>query len=234
MSAPIAPPEVPLLTPWQRFVAWLSMLFLDHSIFRFFYNTRLRVGRKRNDAETLYRSGHPMPYQLRAARRAGVKSVLSLRGAESHVGSNRLEWDTVQREGLKLVHFPIGSRSEPSREQVLQIIDLLETMPKPMLVHCKSGADRAGLASTIWLLQQGVSLREAMQQMQFWRHGHVRQAKTGILDAFFESYGRYAEAHPGATFREWVAEHYDAEALKASFRSSYWANQIVDRILRRE
>jgi protein tyrosine/serine phosphatase len=232
MSTPTPPPEVPLLTPWQRFKAWLNMLFLDHSIFRFVYNTRLRVDNE--SAPALYRSGHPMPYQLRAARRAGVKSVLSLRGAEAHVGSNRLEWDTVKREGLQLVHFPLGSRSEPSRDQVLQIIDLMETLPKPILVHCKSGADRAGLASTIWLLQHGASLAEAMRQMQFWRHGHVRQAKTGILDAFFEAYGQYAAAHPGTSFRDWVANQYDAEALKQSFRSSFWANQIVDRILRRE
>lgn len=233
MTTPTAPPVLPSLTPWQRFKAWLSMLFLDHSIFRFVYNTRTRVGSPRA-GEVLYRSGHPMPYQLRAARRAGVRSVLSLRGAEAHVGSNRLEWDTVRREGLQLVHFPIGSRSEPSREQVLQIIELMETLPKPLWVHCKSGADRAGLASTIWQLQHGVPLREAMKQMQFWRHGHIRQAKTGILDAFFESYGRYAASHPGTSFRDWVATVYDAAALKASFRSSFWANQIVDRILRRE
>lgn len=231
MSRLAPPPVVPLLTPWQRFGAWLSMLFLDHSIFRFVYNTRTRVG---SGSEVLYRSGHPMPYQLRAARRAGVRAVLSLRGAESHVGSNRLEWDTVQREGLKLMHFPLGSRNEPSREEVLTLIEQLETLPKPLLVHCKSGADRAGLASTIWQIEHGVPLKEAMRQLEFWRHGHIRQAKTGILDAFFESYGRFLEAHPGTRFRDWVAEHYDAAALKASFRSSFWANQIVDRILRRE
>lgn len=232
MSQVTAPPDLPLLTPWRRFKAWLSTLFLDHSIFRFVYNTRTPVAD--GPAPQLFRSGHPMPYQLRAGHRDGVKSVLSLRGAEGHIGSNQLEWDTVRREGLQLVHYPIGSRSEPSREQVLQIIDLMETLPKPLWVHCKSGADRAGLASTIWQLEHGVPLKEAMRQMAFWRHGHVRQAKTGILDAFFEEYGRFLDSHPGTGFRDWVANHYDAEALKASFKSSFWANQIVDRILRRE
>src|SRR5581483_6938130 len=111
--------------------------------FRFFYNLRLRV------APGLYRSAHPMPYQLRAAARAGVKSVLNLRGADAHLGSNVLEWDTCRALGLPVSHFPVPSRDPPSREQVLGLVKLFETLPRPILVHCKSGADRAGIASVI-------------------------------------------------------------------------------------
>lgn len=225
---PLAPPDLPLLTPWQRVRAWINMLFIDHSIFRFIYNTRLSV------TPELHRCGHPMPYQLRAAQRAGIQTVLSLRGNETHLGSNQLEWDTCKRIGLRLVHFPIGSRQEPSREQVLSLIDLLDTLPKPLLVHCKSGADRAGLASTIWLILKGEPVAQATRQMQFWRHGHIKAAKTGVLDAFFDAWGDWQRRHPGATFRDWVATHYDAAAVRASFKSNFWANQLVDRILRRE
>ena len=228
MSIVTDPPDLPLLAPWPRFKAWLSMLFKDHSLFRFVYNTRVSV------TPLLQRSGHPMPYQLRRAQRDGVQAVLSLRGAETHVGSNQLEWDTCKRIGLRLVHFPLGSRSEPSRDQVLKIMDLLETLPKPLLVHCKSGADRAGLTSAIHLIMQGESYETATKQLDFWRHGHIRQAKTGVLDHFLETWHAWELAHPGATFRDWVANHYDAAAVRASFHSSFWANQLVDRILRRE
>ncbi|GAC1632136.1 MAG: tyrosine-protein phosphatase [Nevskia sp.] len=228
MSVVTNPPDLPLLKPWPRVRAWLNMLFVDHSLFRFVYNTRTTV------TPLLHRSGHPMPYQLRQAQAAGVQAVLSLRGAETHVGSNQLEWDTCKRIGLKLVHFPLGSRSEPSREQVLKIIDLLETLPKPLLVHCKSGADRAGLTSAIHLILQGESYEVATKQLDFWRHGHIRQAKTGVLDHFLDAWRAWELAHPGVTFRDWVANHYDAAAVKASFHSGFWANQLVDRILRRE
>ena len=228
MSIVTAPPDVPLLTPWPRFKAWLNMLFKDHSIFRFVYNTRTQV------TPELHRSGHPMPYQLRRAQRDGVKTVLSLRGAETHVGSNQLEWDTCRRIGLRLVHFPLGSRSEPSRETALKLIELLETLPKPLLVHCKSGADRAGMTSAIWEILRGQPYEVASRQLDFWRHGHVRQAKTGILDHFLESWRDWQRVHPDADFRDWVANHYDAEAVRKSFKSSFWANQLVDRLLRRE
>lgn len=224
----LSPPDLPLLTPTQRFRAWLNMLFVDHSIFRFIYNTRLKV------TPELHRCGHPMPYQLRAAQRAGIQTVLSLRGNEQHLGSNQLEWDTCKRIGLRLVHFPIGSRQEPSREQALAIIALLDTLPKPLLIHCKSGADRAGLVSTIWLILRGEPVEKATRQMQFWRHGHIKAAKTGVLDAFFDAWRDWQRAHPDATFRDWVAHHYDAAAVRASFKSNFWANQLVDRILRRE
>lgn len=216
------------LQPAQRVGAWLNALFIDHAIFRFFYNTRYRV------CADLYRSSHPLPYQLRAAQRAGIRSVISLRGDEAHIGSNRLEWEACGNAGLTLVHYPIGSRDAPSREQVLAINDLFSTLPRPILVHCKSGADRAGLASTLFLLmQEQRPLEEALRQMSFWRFGHVRQAKTGILDHFFATYRAYREQH-GTPFETWVREIYDREAVRRSFHSSWWANQLTDLILRRE
>ena len=46
------------------------------------------------------------------------------------------------------------------------------------------------------------------------------------------------EPHRGAFVagvdEDWVRDHYDSEAVEASFRSSFWANQLVDSILRRE
>lgn len=224
----VLPPVLPPMTVWQRLRWWLNMLFVDHSIFRFFYNTRLAV------TPELHRCGHPMPYQLRAAKAAGIACVLSLRGNEPWLGSNQLEWDTCRRIGLDLRHFPIASRSAPKRDEVLAIIDLLDTLPKPLLIHCKSGADRAGLVSTIWLLMQGAPFATAMRQMDFWRHGHIKAAKTGVLDAMFYAYRDHLAAHPGTTFRDWIAGQYDADAVAAAFKSSFWANQIVDRILRRE
>ncbi|WP_428385654.1 fused DSP-PTPase phosphatase/NAD kinase-like protein [Nevskia ramosa] len=224
----VLPPQEPLLSFGQRIRAWLNMLFVDHSIFRFIYNTRMAV------TPELHRCGHPMPYQLRGAQRAGIKTVLSLRGNEAHLGSNQLEWDTCKRIGLTLVHFPIGSRSAPQRDEVLEIIKLLETLPKPLLIHCKSGADRAGMVSTIWQLLRGESFDTAMRQLDFWGHGHIKAAKTGVLDQLFYTYRDHVAAHPGTTFPDWVANHYDPVAVTASFKSNFWANQLVDRILRRE
>jgi len=225
------PLPLPLPTPlcgWARFMAWMNMLWIDHSIFRFFFNPRRWV------AAGVYRSSHPMPYQLRAAAAAGVRSVLNLRGVEVHIGSNRLEWDTCQRLGLTLVHFPLGSRDAPAREEILGLKRLFDTMEKPLLLHCKSGADRAGFVSALYLLlQEHQPLDVAMHQLRFWWHGHVRQAKTGILDHFFDCY-RAEHLRDGIEFLDWVEQRYDREAVRKSFHAQWWATQLIDRVLRRE
>lgn len=227
-KTPLNPPPVPKLSAWGRFVTWLNAIFIDHAFFRLFYNLRSRVGRD------LFRSSHPMPYQVRAAQKAGVKSIINLRGIETHLGSNVLEWEECERIGLPIVHFTMGSREAPYREAILGFDKLFDTLPMPALAHCKSGADRAGLASTLYLLlRENAPYEEAIKQMEFWRHGHVKQAKTGVLDHFFETYRQHHAAH-GTSFREWAEKHYDRDAVMQSFHASWWANQLVDKILRRE
>ncbi|MDB5988535.1 MAG: protein tyrosine phosphatase [Nevskia sp.] len=222
------PPRLPRPSAWQRLRFWLNALFVDHAIFRLFYNTRRAL------APDFFRSGHPLPYQLRSAARAGVKSVLNLRGAETHIGSNRLEWLACEALDMPVLHLPLGSRSAPHRDEVLALIDLFESMPRPLLVHCKSGADRAGMASVIFLItQKGMPLEQALHELDFWKHGHIRQAKTGVLDHFFETYRAYRDAH-GTDFQTWVRDIYDRDAVERSFHSNWWANQLVDFVLRRE
>ena len=61
----------------------------------------------------------------------------------------------------------------------------------------------------------------------------MHQAQTGILDHFLECYGEHQRAH-GTEFMDWIENHYDREAVRASFHSTWWANKLVNGILRRE
>jgi protein tyrosine/serine phosphatase len=104
-------------------------------------------------------------------------------------------------------------------------------MRAPALMHCKSGADRAGLAAGLFVLFEGGTAREALRQLS-WRFGHVRQAKTGILDAFFLHYQREAEGRK--PFLDWVREDYDEVALRQTFRANGLASFINDWVLAHE
>lgn len=225
------PAPIPTLAPLSRlgcFLAWMNMLWLDHAIFRFFFNRRRKV------TEGVFRSSHPMPYQLRSAAAAGVRTVLSLRGVETKIGSNRLEWEVCRTLGLTLIHFPLGSRDAPSADEVLGLRQLFDELEYPVLVHCKSGADRAGLVAALYLMmREGQPVSEARKQLRFWWHGHVRQAKTGILDHFLDCY-EAESARAGISFLDWVTYHYQRDAVRTSFREQWWASQLVDRFLRRE
>ena len=126
----------------------------------------------------------------------------------------------------------------PEVPLVLGVADVLRDAPDaaldyPAVMHCKSGADRAGLAATLYLiLHEGRPVREAVGQLSA-RYGHFRFAKTGILDAFFALYRREGEPK-GLDFLTWVETEYDPEALKRSFRPGFWSDLVVDRIIKRE
>ncbi|WP_334147421.1 fused DSP-PTPase phosphatase/NAD kinase-like protein [Hyphomicrobium sp.] len=205
---------------------YLDMLLLDHLIFRLAFPNRHRLSK---DA---WRAAQPLPHQIRDLPRRGIRSVINLRG-ESATSTYAFEKAACSQAGLELVDFTIRSRAAPTRAQVLAARDLFGTVTYPILMHCKSGADRVGLMSALYLhTRHGVPISEARHQLSL-RYGHIRQADTGILDAFFDAYVDYAARNPIA-FYDWVATVYDARDLEHHHHSQSWANRIVDRIFRRE
>ena len=109
---------------------------------------------------------------------------------------------------------------------------LFDSLEGPSLMHCKSGADRAGLMSALYMLiVKNVGARQALEQLSF-KYLHVKQAKTGLLDAFLASYIPYEDK--GMAFYEWVETIYAPEELQANFMAKGWAVRLVDDILKRE
>ena len=151
-----------------------------------------------------------------------MRTVLNLRG-DPQAAHHVLEADACRRLGLTLVdHLVIASRQAPTREQVLEAKRLFETIEYPCLMHCKSGADRAGLMGVLYAhFRLGLPLREAVGQLSL-RFGHVRQGHTGVLDFVFERYLQETEA-TGQSFLDWIGRpDYDREVVKSQFRAGWW------------
>ncbi len=212
-------------TTKSRIHAYLDMLFIDHGLFRYFYANRFRVSAQ------VVRQNHPPPLMIARAARRGVRTVINLRG-DTGFGSDLLSREACRRHGLTLVDFKVYSRKAPDRELILGAKKLFEQAEYPILLHCKSGADRAGLMAALYLiLHEGRSVAEAKKQLH-WLYGHIRLTKTGIMDYFFETY-EAANAKQPITFLDWVQNEYDAEALGKSFKVNRWGI-LLDRIMNRE
>jgi protein tyrosine phosphatase (PTP) superfamily phosphohydrolase (DUF442 family) len=217
--------------PWLRRRAgppasYLDMLFVDHGIFRMLYVNKHRLSPK------AWRSAQPAPHQIRRFADAGIRTIVNLRG-ERDCGSYWLERRACERLGVKLVNFQIRSRAAPTRGELYGAKRLFDEIEYPMLMHCKSGADRAGLMSVLYrFVHEGEPLEQAKKELSL-RYGHIRQAHTGILDYFFERYLADNALRP-MPFFEWVDTVYDPDELKRSFQSKGWANRLVDSVLRRE
>ncbi len=225
-QARIARWDRPIEGARARLAAWANMLFVDHGVFRLAYANRFRV------TADLWRSSQPSPGQVAAFARAGGRTIVNLRGGREH-GSWPLQREACERHGLALVDCVLRSREAPDRDTLLGLPTLFQDLRYPVLVHCKSGADRAGLFAALFLLvREGVAVGEARRQLSL-RFGHFRFAKTGILDAFLDAYEREGESQ-GIAFLDWVARVYDPVALARTYRSGFWSSLVADRLIRRE
>ena len=215
-----------LTTPSGRASAWGNSLLVDHAVFRALWSNLAEVVPGK-----LYRSNHPTPGRLaRVARRLGLRTLINLRGQRA-CGSDALSRDAAARLGLAHIDMAFESRGAPHRDRVLRFADIYRGLDAPALVHCKSGADRAGLASGLAILLEGGRAVDALGQLS-WRFGHVSRSRTGVLDAFFVRYA--AEAEGRLPFLDWVRDEYDEAALRRDFAAGGLASFINDRLLRRE
>jgi len=206
--------------------AWRDSLLVDHAVFRTVWTNLAPVIPGR-----LYRSNHPTPGHLAAAtRRFGLRTLINLRGHRK-CGSDALSRAAAARLGLVHIDMAFESRGAPHRDRILRFAEIYRNLQFPALMHCKSGADRAGLASGLAIMFEGGTAAEALKQLS-WRFGHWSRARTGVLDAFFIRYAIQAEGR--VPFLHWVRTEYDEAALKRDFIAGGLSSFINDRVLRRE
>jgi len=209
-----------------RRAAWRDSLLVDHAIFRTVWSNFAPVIPGR-----VYRCNHPTPARLaHLAVRYRLRTLVNLRG-HRRCGSDALSREAAAQLGLNHIDMAFESRGAPHRDRILRFERLYRELQFPMLMHCKSGADRAGLASGLVLLFEGGSARDALAQLS-WRYGHFNRSRTGILDAFFLRYQREAEGR--LAFLDWVRDEYDEAALKRDFVAGRLASFVNDRVLQRE
>ncbi len=229
MTQALATPEqhFDLATNAGRARAWANALFIDHGVLRILWRNRAWVV-----PGMIARSNQPLPWQVAAEARRGIRTIVNLRGNRPTCGADVLAREACAKAGIAMLDAPFESRGAPHRERLLRFATLLEAAEFPMLIHCKSGADRAGLIAAVILLLHGATPEEAAAQLS-WRFGHVRSGKTGILDLFLARYAE-AQAATGIRFLDWVRDVYDEAALRRDFKAGRFGSFLTERLLRRE
>jgi len=210
----------------ERVMEQVDLFAVDHGIFRLAYLNLHEV------APGVWRSAQPGPRDIRRLAKRGIRTIVNLRGPRD-CGSYRLEERACARHHVDLINFKMRSRGAPRPETIREAAALFKRISYPVLFHCKSGADRAGIMAALYLLlHEGRPVEEAARQLSL-RYGHFRQADTGVLDHFLDSY-RAENARDPIDFLTWAEGRYDPEAVKRSFKVNGVTNFIVNRVLKRE
>ena len=81
------------------------------------------------------------------------------------------EWS--EASGVRCHHVPIIDMSVPSKEQVIETIDIISGHDGPVMVHCAAGIGRTGTVIALYLVNQGDPPGDAI--------AHVRSMRTGSI-----------------------------------------------------
>ena len=219
-----------LNNPKDRKQAYRDLTWGDHGFLRARFANRHDIG------GGMYRENQPSPKRIALLAEEGIKTILNLR-AESPKGFYLLEEEACQQHGIKLVNFRVYSRDVHTREKIRAAKALFPTLEYPVMMHCKSGADRTGFMGVLYRhFHMGDSIEQAMEQLSF-KYLHIKEGKTGMLDFFFNDYLKYAaqekENGRDAEFIEWVETVYEPADVKARFMAQWSGNPITE-LLRRE
>jgi len=141
----------------------------------------------------LYRSAQlfsfNLPYYI---EKHDIKSIFNLRKIRKAKREGKSwyydEVRIAKEMGVVRYDYGIGDRREESMQQMEEIVKIMENAPKPLLIHCKAGADRTSLAAALYLYAIKQDKNAESQISIIYGHFPWLGSKTGAMDRSFKKY----------------------------------------------
>jgi protein tyrosine phosphatase (PTP) superfamily phosphohydrolase (DUF442 family) len=218
-----------LKTPWGRTIAWLYSMLVEHN-----FTNLIRFNFHRISDEA-FRSSQPTMWQLRRmVKKYGIRTIINLKGANANSAYWAFEREQCEKLGVHLVDIAIYSRSIPEAARIRRAKEVFESVEYPIWIHCKAGADRAGIYSTFYqYFRKHIPIAET-NQLRLWPFGHIRHSNAGKIDYYLELYLDYRKDHPEIGLLEWAETVADRDRIDREFKAGGFASFINDVVLRRE
>lgn len=124
----------------------------------------------------IYRSAQMTPQEMEEAiKKYGIKSVVSVRGAAKKSFWVPGELQVLQNLGVKFYSYFWTTDYFPDKMELVSFLQDLKKMELPVLIHCKTGADRTGAATAIYAIEVlGESKEAALENHLNFKYWHVR------------------------------------------------------------
>ncbi len=193
-------------TPSGRFWAHVHYNAFDHAFLRTFWTNFWPV------SEGVWRSNQPTHRRFVKYAKMGIKTVVNLRGVDDQA-HYLFEKRSCEELGLKLVNVKIWAREAAPRKKILEVLDAVRNAEKPMMFHCKSGADRAGFTAAMYqMVIDGKPVSEAKKQLGL-KFIHLDFTKTGVQDFILDVF-EARQSLADISFEDWLRTEYEPEPIQ--------------------
>jgi protein tyrosine phosphatase (PTP) superfamily phosphohydrolase (DUF442 family) len=168
----------------------------------------------------IYRSAQPSGDELAEwIDELSLQSVVNLRGRKSQDDRRWLleEIATAERAGIEHVSIRMSAGDIPPAPTLRKLVETIDSAPRPMLLHCKAGAERSGLAGAVAVLLETGDLDAARAEFAldkgfvYW----INPRLPRVLDDYAAWLAERGEASTPDRFRAWVATEYAPYFYKA-------------------
>ena len=123
-----------------------------------------------------------------------IRSVINLRGEKDDEPWYVEEKQVCRDLDVKHYDLRLPADKQPASTEIEALIRLFKTAPRPVLIHCKAGADRSGLAAAMWKMQIDGEPKAVAQRQLSIRFGHIPIGPTSVLDTFIQKWEPADEA----------------------------------------
>lgn len=143
------------------------------------------------DKGKMIRSAQLTPVALeRLIQNKNIKTIINLRGASEGEAWFDGEAAVAQKYGINFVNIPMDAMRIPLREDLLTLLEVYKTAPRPILIHCLRGVDRTGEAAAIYqMVYQNKSKAQALQMLsaKFFYIEDLVPAKYYFIDQVWQN-----------------------------------------------
>jgi protein tyrosine phosphatase (PTP) superfamily phosphohydrolase (DUF442 family) len=163
----------------------------------------------------VYRSAQLNGDDLRQLiEKGGIRTVVNLRGCcmflDWYQDECRIDHDAnVAQEDVTL-----SANRLPAPSELRRLIEVFDRTEYPIVLHCRQGSDRTGLASAIWMLLYTDADYAVARRQCGARFAHLPVLSTVNMDRFFDAYEKWlkstSQSHTPELFRHWALHDYRA------------------------
>lgn len=117
-------------------------------------------------SDDIYRSAQPAGEAASSMKDLGIKSILNLRHYHPE------DSEEFKKAGIILYSYKMDAGSA-SIKDLIEALKIIQTAPKPILIHCWHGSDRTGfIIAGYRMAMQGWSAEKAIEELRKGGYGY--------------------------------------------------------------